>query len=88
MIGVSRNSIGNWEAGKCRPDALKTKHLSRCLNVSAAYLCGQTDRSYHIMPTPTADIDMSKLSTAGMRKLREYYDLLLKDENYRAPYAK
>ena len=84
MLGVSRNSIGNWERGTCRPDALKTKQISRRLNVSAAYLCGQTDMSYHIMPTPVADIDMSKLSTAGMRKMKEYYDLLLKDENYRA----
>ena len=45
IIGASRPSISQWENNKVRPDTDKLLTLSNTLNLSVAYLIGETDDS-------------------------------------------
>ena len=83
-IKKSRNSVCNWERGVCYPDAGTLREIADLFNVSVRYLCGDSNMRYAFAPLIAEDIDMSVLNIDGMKKLKEYYELLLHDERYTA----
>jgi len=43
LLGVKRQTVGNWEAGLARPRAGLIPLLAEILNTTAAYLFGESD---------------------------------------------
>ena len=81
---MSRNTVIGWESGKRYPSALKTKEIAKKFNVTASYLSGESESRIMFMPTPVSDMDLSVLNIDGIKKLKEYYELLILDERFRA----
>ncbi len=70
-VGVSRQSIGNYEGGKQYPTIEIIIKMADCLDCSLDYLLGRTDES----GTP-----ISKLEDEQLAKLCHFSNMLAKDE--------
>ena len=81
ILGVSRTSVANWEAGTRMPSTDTISKVSVIFNVTPSYLLGMTPKlSYTELAVHT--IDLSELNSAGIQKLIEYYRYLAMDEKY------
>ena len=83
-LRVSRSSVANWENGIRFPDYQSIKRLAVIFGVSVDYLYGQSSHRYNINIPDYFELDLTKLSDAGMDMLYEYYKMLLGTEKYRA----
>lgn len=70
-IGITRQSIGNYESGKQYPTIDILIEMTNCLECSLDYLLGRTDES---------GSPISKLEDSQLAKLRHYLDMLEKSE--------
>lgn len=70
-VGISRQSIGNYESGKQYPTIEILIKMADCLDCSLDYLLGRTDES---------GAPISKLDTESLSRLRHFLDMLAKDE--------
>ena len=83
-LEVSRNSIVNWETGKCHPDISTIRKIAFAFNISSDYLCGKTEGRHKITATLIEDMDLSLLNLEGLRRIRDLYNLLILDAQFRA----
>ena len=68
-LGVSRNTIINWEKGKRKPDSEILPKISNVLDTSVAYLIGETDDARppsHVMGEMVSMIRIRKDTVAGI----------------------
>jgi len=60
IIGVSRPSVSQWERDKAVPETTKLRDLANTLNVSIAYLTGETDDPTPIRVIPRSMEDIKR----------------------------
>lgn len=70
-IGITRQSMGNYENGKQYPTVEIIIKMADCLDCSLDYLLGRTDE----LGTPISQLEDNHLS-----KLRHFLDMLAEDE--------
>lgn len=67
MIGVTKNSVGNWETGRSRPDINQIPAICRALQVSPAELLGIEEREPEFSEEEQAVIGEYRELTIGNR---------------------
>lgn len=80
ILGVSRNTIINWEADKCRPDFDSIRELSTMLGIPLYELFGLTNDA---MPTPHENILLEQyrqLSAVGQKVVDKVISSMLAEE--------
>lgn len=70
-IGITRQSMGNYENGKQYPTIEIMIKMADCLDCSLDYLLGRTDES---------GMPISSLEDTRLSKLRHFLDMLTEDE--------
>ena len=76
---VTRSSVANWENGIRFPDIDALKLIATLFNVPIDYLYGISDRRYNVNIPEYFEMDLTKLNDEGLRRISEYYKLLLKE---------
>lgn len=81
-LRVSRTCITNWERGQRFPEYPYITGMAEMFRVPIDYFYGTSDHKYNINIPKYLEIDLSKLNGAGMDRMREYYEFLVKDEKF------
>lgn len=81
ILGVSRTSVANWEAGTRMPSTDTISKASVIFDVTPSYLLGMAPK-LSSAELAVCTIDLSKLNSAGIQKLVEYYRYLVMDNKY------
>ena len=73
ILGVSKQTISNWEKGHRTPDAPTISRLAAILGVTTDYLLGRTDHPHETVITSTVDGVNYTIGTT-YPKLKDYPD--------------
>lgn len=79
---VKRSCISNWETGVRSPEYRYVVQLARVFTVPIDYIYGKTNHKYNVKIPHYFNMDLSRLNKYGLKRLWEYYELLLKDEKF------
>lgn len=83
-LRVSRSSVANWENGIRFPDCYAIKQLAVILGAPIDYFYGLSNHKYNIKIPDYIELDLTRLNSAGVDMLYEYYKYLVSSENYKA----
>ena len=76
---VTRSSVANWETGQRFPDIDALKLIAALFNAPVDYLYGISDQRYRVNIPDSFEMDLTKLNDEGMKRMQEYYNMLLKN---------
>lgn len=81
-IGVARSSVANWEKGIRFPEINYVQAMATVFGVPIDYLYGMSNHRYNINVPDYFELDMTKLNSVGIKRLHEYYKMLLNSKEY------
>lgn len=77
-IGASRSAVSAWERGDRNPSSEYVYMYQTILDLEKTYFCEILNNEFEMRRC----FDISKLNYKGAKKLFEYYEMLLEDEEY------
>lgn len=83
-LKVTRSGIANWENGGRLPGSAMVLKIATIFHVPVDYLYGMSNHRYNVKTTDYFELDLTKLNSAGIDMLHEYYMLLLGSDKYKA----
>jgi len=82
MLGVTKNAIPNWEAGRSRPDFNYIPALCNALGISIATFFGEAGRPADLSEKEQRLVnDFRLLSSANRRAIRRLMDTMIENED-------
>ena len=79
-LGLDKTTISAYDLDIRQPTAVVAAKIAKSLNASLDFLCGITSERYELQISPDVNFDMSKLSSAALKNLCEYYNFLVSNE--------
>lgn len=85
MLGVSQQTVANWETGKSAPNIAMLKEISQRFNVTADYLLGndEADEVPQLSEEQTILLgDMEELDAVNKQKVFSYIRDLIRSQRF------